>query len=98
MLASYLARNTQANHAILSEYISPLNQAVRHVPLPDSWDMTDPVGLAALDRLITQQAELIAYSADFQILAFAIAVCIPALLLMNNPFRRKHDVAGAAID
>jgi DHA2 family multidrug resistance protein len=92
-LASFLARNTQANHAVLAEFISPYNEALRHVPLPDALNWADPRGLAALDRLITQQAELIAYSADFQALAVAIAICIPALMLMNNPFRQKQDPA-----
>jgi len=94
-LASYLARGTQANHAILGEFITPYSEALRHVPLPDALDWADPAGLAALDRLITQQSELIAYAADFQALALTIAICIPALLLMNNPFRRNQDPAAA---
>ena len=46
---------------------------------------SDPAGLAALSRVITKQAELVAYIADFRLLAVLIFVCIPIVFIMQNP-------------
>jgi DHA2 family multidrug resistance protein len=89
MLASYLARNTQENHSILSEHISIFNDGVRHLPMPDVWDLTTTSGLQAVNRAVSQQAELIAYINDFRLLALVIVVCMPVVLMMRNPHRLK---------
>ncbi len=38
--------------------------------------------------LANNQAELIAYIADFRVLALVILCCIPVILIMNNPHRK----------
>ncbi len=91
LLASYLARQTQVNHAVLSENVTRFNDAVRHMDLPDVWDLESTAGLRAINRVVNQQAELIAYIDDFRLLAVIIVMCMPVLLLMRNP----HKVATA---
>jgi DHA2 family multidrug resistance protein len=95
-LASYLARNTQVNHAILSEHITPFNDAFRHLGLPDVLSFSDPAGLMAVNRLVTQQAELLSYIIDFQLLTAIILFCLPVIFLMRNPLRprRAASIAG----
>lgn len=85
LFASYLARNTQATHSVLSELITPFNDHIRHRTLPDSWDLTTDSGLSAINRMVTQQAELIAYIDDFRLLAVILLVSLPVVLLMRNP-------------
>ncbi|HUS96223.1 MAG TPA: MFS transporter, partial [Hyphomicrobiaceae bacterium] len=85
MLASYLARQTQVKHAILRQHVTPFNDRIRHLGLPDLWDPTVPAGLRALNRVISKQAELLAYIADFRLLSIVILACLPVLFMMRRP-------------
>jgi DHA2 family multidrug resistance protein len=85
IFSTYLAWASQTGRAVLNEHISPLNGALRHIAMPDAWSLTDPVGLANLERLVARQGKLLAYVADFQLLAVSIAVCIPVLFFMTDP-------------
>lgn len=87
LFSSYLARASQGFQATLSEGVRADNEVFRHLVLPSQWSFTDLAGLAALDRLVVRQAKLLAYIADFQLLAIVIAACIPVLFFMNNPLR-----------
>lgn len=87
VLAGFLARNTQANHARLSEHASPFNDLIAHVPLPEAWNLAETAGLAALNAEITRQASMLAYIADFQLLTAVLVFCLPLTLLMRNPRR-----------
>lgn len=88
LLAGFLARNTQISHAILSEHITPFNDHFRHLGIPDVWDPSSVAGLSALNRMVTQHAELIAYIADYRLLTAIILCCLPVLLFMRDPKRK----------
>ncbi len=88
LLASYLASQTQSSQALLSAQITPFNVYVRHLGLPERLDIDSAAGLAALNRIVSKQAELIAYVSDFQLLAIVIACCVPVVFLMNKPARK----------
>ena len=97
IFSTYLAWASQTNRAILNENISPLNPALKHLNLPDAWNLAEAVGLANLERLVARQGKLVAYIHDFELLAIAIAVCIPILFFMNNPHKTGRPVmAGGA--
>lgn len=85
LLASYLARNTQQNHSMLSDHVTIFNDAIRHSLIPEAWDVTTTAGLMAVHRVVNQQAELIAYINDFRMLAIIIVICMPVVLMMRNP-------------
>ena len=87
LFVSYLARQTQANHALLGEKVTQFNDAVRHMELPEVWDLETIEGLSAIRRVVNQQAELIAYIDDFRLLAIVIVICMPVLLVMRNPHK-----------
>ena len=91
LFSSYLARQTQANHAVLSEKVTHFNDAVRHLELPSVWDLETAAGLRAINRMVNQQAELIAYIDDFRLLAIIIVICMPVLLVMRNPHRTERN-------
>ena len=92
IFSSYLAWASQASRAALNEHVSPVNPAWRHLSLPDAWSLSDPVGLANLERLVARQGKLVAYIADFQLLAMSIAVCIPVLFFMTDPRKTGRPV------
>lgn len=89
ILANFLAGQTQVSQAILSAHISPFNDYVRHIGLPAAIDINEAGGRAVLNRVVSQQAELMAYIADFQLLAILILCCVPVVFLMNKPARRS---------
>jgi MFS transporter, DHA2 family, multidrug resistance protein len=91
LLAGFLARQSQVSYAILSSYVTPFNDHLRHLGLPDVWDPTVPAGLRALNRMITKHAELMAYIADYRLLTAIILCCLPVLLLMRNPHRQPRS-------
>lgn len=92
LLSSYLARNTQVSHSVLIENISPFNGYIQHFGMPDLWDITSPAGLMAINNMITRQAELISYIADFRLLTIILLVCVPVVLMMRNPLTQKQPV------
>ena len=87
MLASYLASQAQSSQSVLSAQISPFNDYVRHIGLPEGVTIDSLDGLARLNRMVAQQAELMAYIADFQLLAILIVLCTPVVFMMNRPAR-----------
>ncbi|MGD9805351.1 MAG: DHA2 family efflux MFS transporter permease subunit [Hyphomicrobiaceae bacterium] len=96
LFSTYLAYANQRFHAGLTEHVSPVVETLRHVPLPDQWSLTDPAGLAAFERTLAKQAKLLAYIADFQLLAILIAACIPVLLFMSNPHKMGKPVEAGS--
>ncbi len=96
LFSSYLVRSSQSYQSTLTEHIRPDNDIFRHLKLPSQWSLTDPVGLAALERAVIQQAKLLAYIADYQLITIVIVACMPALLFMNNPHKVKRAAAARA--
>ncbi len=92
LFSTYFAVLSQTNHAHLSELLHRGNETLRHVPLPQAWSLDTIQGLTTLERLITRHSKLLAYIADFQLLALVIAACVPVLFFMSNP--HKHGKAS----
>jgi DHA2 family multidrug resistance protein len=90
LFASYLARQTQSNHSKLSELISPFADGWQHGVIPESWDLESAAGLQAINRMVSQQSELIAYIDDFRLLAVILVVSIPIVMMMRNPLRNAR--------
>lgn len=94
LLSSYWVNASQANHARLSEFVNPFSPLFGHMQVPPVWDPTDPSGLAALNKVVVGQADLLAYISDFRLLAAVIVICIPFAFMMRNPNRLRRQ--GAA--
>lgn len=91
----YLVRQTQANHAFISEKISPFRESFRHVPLPEFWNLSDLSSLAALNAEATRQATLLAYVDDFRWIAILVFASIPILALVRMPRSEARAEAAA---
>ena len=84
-----LARNGQVLHESIGADVNPFNRAL------GALGMLNPAhahGVALLDRLVNQQAQIIAYVDDYKLL---ILTTLPALLLLLV-MRRPRYVSGAA--
>jgi DHA2 family multidrug resistance protein len=88
MVATLLARNTQFNHAILSEHITPFNRALQMVA-PGSV-MQGIEGVALLNNELNRQATMMAYLDVFRVMA-----CMVAAMMILIPFIRVPKQGAA---
>lgn len=96
VLVTYFTHEMQASRSVLRNNISPFNDAYQHGLIPDAWGVTEAAGLSALNRMLAKQSELIAYIADFQVLAVAVLICLPVVFIMNNPHAQKARASKLA--
>jgi MFS transporter, DHA2 family, multidrug resistance protein len=87
--STMLARHTQALHAVIGESVTPFNRALQ--ALIPSQHLLDPAtlrGAAVLDKMITLQAQIIAYVDDYVLMISTTLPAILLLLLMRQPRNR----------
>ena len=86
-----LTRNTQVNHAEIVQHVTPVNRLFDNPTIAQFWNPLTAGGRAALDAMITQQAQIIAYIDDYKLLMLATIAVLPLLIV----FRRASSGAGA---
>ncbi|MGA8077063.1 MAG: DHA2 family efflux MFS transporter permease subunit [Xanthobacteraceae bacterium] len=88
-----LTTNTQVNHADISANVTAVNRALAAPGVAQFWSPFTAAGRAALDGLVTQQAQIIAYIDDYKLLLIA-TLALFALLVI---FKKSGGLpAGAA--
>ena len=80
-----LTRNTEANHAAIVPHVNAVNRALENPAISQFWNPLTAAGRAALDSVITQQAQIIAYIDDYKFLMIATLVVIPLLMAFKKP-------------
>ncbi len=90
--SSMLARNTQILHEQIGAGVTPFNRALQGGgAVSRAWDPASAHGAAALDHMVNQQAQIIAYIDDYKMMIFTT---LPSLLLLLL-LRRPRATAGA---
>ena len=91
-----LISNTQVNHAEIVAHVSATNRNFENPVVAQFWDPVSAAGRAALDAVITRQAQIIAYIDDYKLLMIAMLAVIPLLII----FKKTADDGGghAAIE
>ena len=84
-----LIRNTQVNHANIAQNVTAVNRALEQPGVAHFWDPMTQAGRAALDAIITQQAQIIAYIDDYKMLMIATMAVIPLLVVFTKTSRGK---------
>ncbi len=79
-----LIRNTQINHADIAQHVTAVNRAFENPTVSHLWDPLTATGRAALDAVITQQAQIIAYIDDYKLLMIATLAVLPLLLVFKR--------------
>lgn len=79
-----LTQNTQRVHASLAADITPYNVASNPAMAASHVDVTTTQGLMALNNIITNQSQMIAYIDDFRLMMVMILLTIPFLLLIKD--------------
>ena len=84
--SSVLVHNTQALHEEIGAAVNPFNRALLHSggAVARLWDPATQHGAAMLDRVIHQQAQIIAYADDYKMMIFTTAPILLLLLLMRR--------------
>ena len=86
-----LTRNTQVNHAAIAKSVTSVNRVFEEPMIAQFWSPVTAAGRAALDAVITRQAQIIAYIDDYKLLMIATLAVIPLLLV----FKKPSDDSGA---
>ncbi|HEX3449515.1 MAG TPA: MFS transporter, partial [Isosphaeraceae bacterium] len=90
LVTSLLTQNTQANHADIVAHVTAVNRMFESPTIAQFWNPFTDAGRAALDAMITRQAQIIAYIDDFKLLMIATLIVIPLLIV----FKKASDGVG----
>jgi DHA2 family multidrug resistance protein len=91
-----LTTNTQVNHAEIGQHVTAVNRTFAEPSIAQFWNPLTAAGRAALDAMITQQAQIIAYIDDYKLLMIATLAAIPLLIVFKRAGgRQDSDHAGA---
>jgi DHA2 family multidrug resistance protein len=80
-----LTTNTQVNHADIATHVTAVNRAFQNPSVAQFLSPVTGAGRAALDALVTQQAQIIAYIDDYKVLMIATLAIVPLLLIFSKP-------------
>ena len=78
-------RLSQINYAVLGEYITPSNERLRRIELPENLNLDTQSGLASFADMIGRQSELIAYLNAFLVIGLITTAILPLLLFLKKP-------------
>src|SRR6202011_1635843 len=84
VVTSLLTQNTQANHADIVAHVTAVNRVFENPTIAQFWNPLTDAGRAALDALITQQAQIIAYIDDFKLLMIVTLAAIPLIMVFKQ--------------
>jgi DHA2 family multidrug resistance protein len=90
-----LVRNTVRAHASLAERITTANPAWHDPAIARTYDLAHPMGVAALDAAVTQQAAMIGYIDDFVLMLMLTLAVMPLILLIKPPRLPGRPAADA---
>jgi MFS transporter, DHA2 family, multidrug resistance protein len=96
VVTSLLTQNTQVNHAEIAQHVTAVNRVFENPVIAQFWNPATDVGRAALDAMITQQAQIIAYIDDFKLLMIATLAVIPLLIVFKRASRGSTEHAVVA--
>jgi DHA2 family multidrug resistance protein len=93
VMNALLTTNTQVNHADIATHVTAVNRAFQNPGIAQFWNPVTAAGRAALDAVVTQQAQIIAYIDDYKLLMIATLAMIPLLLVFKRSAHRQDHAA-----
>jgi DHA2 family multidrug resistance protein len=91
-----LQSNTQANHAMIGDAVTPFNRSLLSTHILHFWNPEHVHGAAMLNEEITRQASTIAYVDDFKLMLILALCSMPFVLFIRTEQRRAATQAHAA--
>src|SRR5438552_1481995 len=84
IVISQLTEGTRRTYAILSEHINPFNHAMQMPDVRGMIDMTTDKGRAMMDVMVNLQAQIIAFSHDYQMVMIFTLCAIPLAIMIGS--------------
>jgi len=84
---SLLTYNVQVNHADITNHVTAFNRLLSAPHVATLWSPFTAGGRAALDAVINQQAQVIAYNDDYKFMMFATLATLPLLFFIKKTAR-----------
>src|SRR5207248_11206702 len=95
LVNALLTRNTQINHAEIAQHVTAVNRIFEPPMVAQLWNPATAAGRAALDAVVTRQAQIIAYLDDYKLLMIATRLVIPLLIVFKQASEgTREDHAG----
>jgi DHA2 family multidrug resistance protein len=85
VVTSLLTQNTQANHADIAQHITAVNRQFDNPAIAHMLSPVTGAGRAALDAIVAQQAQIIAYIDDYKLLMIATLAAVLLLVVFKKP-------------
>ena len=95
LVISQLTQGTRHTYAILSQHINPFNHAMQMPDVRAMMDMATDRGRAMADVMVKAQAQIIAFSHDYQMVMIFTACAIPlAIMIGSSKAALRKQAAG----
>lgn len=98
IVMSLLSSNTQVNHATIAAHVTPFNAELYAPTVHQFWNAWTAMGQAALNAVVTEQAQIIAYADDYELMMMLTLASLPLLLLMRRVGRGGAAAPAAVAD
>ncbi|MEK0082983.1 DHA2 family efflux MFS transporter permease subunit [Benzoatithermus flavus] len=98
IVMSLLSSNTQVNHATIAAHVTPFNAELYAPAIHHYWNAWTAMGQAALNAVVTEQAQIIAYADDYELMMMLTLASLPLLLLMRRVGRGGAAAHAAVAD
>ena len=95
IVIAQLTQGTRRTYAILSEHINPFNHALQMPDVRGIINLSTDAGRALADKMVAVQAQIIAFSQDYQLVMLFILVSIPlAIMIGSTKAALRKQTAG----
>jgi len=95
IVIAQLTEGSRRAHAVLSEYVTPFNHAMQMPDVRALIDMSTDKGRAMADAMVNAQAQIIAFSHDYQMVMIFTLCAIPLAIMIGSTKAalRKQSIA-----
>jgi DHA2 family multidrug resistance protein len=95
IVISQLTEGSRRSYAILNEHINPFNHAIQMPDVRRMMDLSTDAGRAMADVMLKAQAQIIAFSHDYQLVTLFILCSIPlAIMIGSTKATLRKQAAG----
>jgi DHA2 family multidrug resistance protein len=84
IVIAQLTEGSRRAHAVLSEYVTPFNHAMQMPDVRALIDMSTDKGRAMADAMVNVQAQIIAFSHDYQLVMLFTLCVIPLTIMIGS--------------
>lgn len=100
VVITYLAQQTQANHAAFALYINSFSLTLQQAVQSGIINLSTPQGLSVLNAQVNRQAATLAYLQDFRLMMWITLATLPLITLLRQPSKKTTSLPSdhAALD